>query len=223
MSKGQVYALTVLVAASLALNVALFLRQRDLERRLGSLERKPAAPRSATAPTEESSGPLPERRESAQLPANRMFRDDSRSSGATGGSPLPEATREAIEREVEKRLAEREKNRGAGVFSQGEGVLLKMEEPIAVLERELALTPAQKERIAAIWKRRDEELREQAENGSHGREMMKRFIEIQERYDEEVKRELDVAQQRKFDELQKSGRLMGGGVMFAFKGEPDKK
>jgi hypothetical protein len=49
----------------------------------------------------------------------------------------------------------------------------------------------------------------------------KKLMEVQDRYHELVKRELDISQQQKYEELKKQGKLMGGGFVVAFDVQDD--
>ena len=91
----------------------------------------------------------------------------------------------------------------------------KMEDPIAVMERELGLSPNQKMTIGDLWKKREEEMMKSM-NDAKMNEMAEKMKAIDERYDAAIKQNLDLGQQAKYDTLKKDGKLHGGsGVVFS--------
>ena len=205
MTRGTV-AISALVALGLGTACVLLLqRQRDLEERIARLEKRPApAPRAASGAPEAELPPTPAVRPSLPPPA-----EPARSASVPAPPaepPVSPAVQDAVAREVERQL----KERGGGGFLAG---AVRMEDPITRMEKELGLTPAQKVRVADLWKRRDEELLKTAETapGVEGfREHAKKLQEIEARYDAEIKRELDFTQAQKYDDLRRQGKLMGG-------------
>jgi hypothetical protein len=84
-----------------------------------------------------------------------------------------------------------------------------MADPLVVMERELNLSPSQKVRIGELFKQKQEEMIKAHDDSKMG-EAFKKMREIDQRYEELVKAELDVAQQQKYEELKKNGKLMPG-------------
>lgn len=183
---------------------ALANRQRQLAERVELLERRPPTP-PAEAPVGVEA---PATRPAAALerPASLPPSEPSRPAPvvpAPAAEAFTPAQRAELAKEVERALRER------GGPTIGWGAL---EDPMAVMEKELGLSPAQKLRVQALWKRRDAELMKGVDEGFQGNpgEHFKKLKEVEERYDEEIKRELDFAQREKYDALKKEGKLQPG-------------
>lgn len=206
---------TIVVLGIMAVGFVVFARRlKDLGDRLAFLER-----RTAGAGTKPPGGFVPQTT-STESPPPASTREEPPSQRSVDSPPvaaekapipsttpaLPPDVQAAVAREVERILQER-------------GPILPMvhnsKEPIEVMEEELGLTPGQKLRIAELIKQRDEEMKALAEKHPP-QEVMKRFPEVEERYEQTILRELDVAQQKKYLELQKTGKFLGPGHVFFF-------
>jgi hypothetical protein len=210
--------LGVLALLFLAGGMVLYRQQAALAERLDALERRPLAlPKPAALPfqprEEADPGPSP-----AGAP-----RESSRASTAPSAAVPPPAVaeafapaqREAIAREVERQV----ERRSPGVN------FASPEDPVALMEKELGLSPAQKIRIAELWARREEEQRKlfQGDAFTGGpAEHLQRIHELEERYETAIKRELDFSQQEKYAQLKKDGRLMPGVVFRVHLSDPAK-
>lgn len=212
----------VVVLGVVAAGFVVFARRlKELNDRLASIERRVAAPPPRVA----SGGP--EINVPSTIPAetpvlsNPTVREERSTPRTIESKPVTPSTtpilapdvQAAVAREVERILQER-------------GPILPMvhnsKEPIEVMEEELGLTPGQKLRIAELIKQRDEEMKALAEKHPP-QEVMKLFPEVEERYEQAILRELDVTQQKKYLELQKSGRFLGPGHVFFFSAGGEKK
>ena len=182
---------------------AIYSRQSVLADRLDALERREPAPsRALAAPA------------SAPGEGDRALTSPSAAAPtAIAPAPAPAALpaafsteqREAIAKEVERQLQARAPSLSA--FTR--------EEPLAVMEKELGLNPAQIVRVAELLKRRDEERSRLSESGGFQgapEEFPKRSMELEEKYDEAVRGELDFGQRQKFAWVKEYGRLNGGIV-----------
>ena len=182
---------------------AIYSRQSVLADRLDALERREPAPsRALAAPA------------SAPGEGDRALTSPSAAAPtAIAPAPAPAALpaafsteqREAIAKEVERQLQARAPSLSA--FTR--------EEPLAVMEKELGLNPAQIVRVAELLKRRDEERSRLSESGGFQgapEEFPKRSMELEEKYDEAVRGELDFGQRQKYARLKEEGRLNGGIV-----------
>jgi hypothetical protein len=87
----------------------------------------------------------------------------------------------------------------------------KSEDLEKTLERELHLTASQKERIAALLKTKREESSAifKGVNPFSGKALQK-AMELEAKYDQLIKNELDVTQQAKYDQLKKDGKINAG-------------
>ncbi len=87
----------------------------------------------------------------------------------------------------------------------------KPEDLEKVLAKELNLTESQKARIAEILKRKREELRALFEGKDPmAGSTLQKGLEIEKRYDSAIRNELDAAQQAKYDQLKKEGKIPAG-------------
>lgn len=159
-------------------------------------EREPAA----GAPSNGSGAPAPEGSPAGSGPIGRAPAANS------GG-----LSAEDVEKLVEKKLKEHDKK---NPFAE----ILNFEDPLVVMERELKLSPIQKTRIQGHLKERDEAAQEIWASGDprkEWKEMEAKQQELRKKCEENVKRELDLAQQEKYDELKKAGKINdfgGAGV-----------
>ncbi|MEK7468544.1 MAG: hypothetical protein AAB074_14125 [Planctomycetota bacterium] len=122
--------------------------------------------------------------------------------------PLSETDIEAL---IDKKIAERDKKHP---FAQ----IMNFEDPLVVMERELKLSPIQKTRIQQHFKERDDatmDLWQTEEGRKDWRGTEEKAAEFRKKCEESVKRELDLAQQDKYDELKKAGKIsdFGGAGM----------
>ena len=217
---------TIVVIGVIAVGFVVFARRlKELNDRIVTMERRTVATSGAETRVPES--PVPTMTLPNDPPAARATderhpqRPDEatsspRSSTTTSTTSVLTAEQQAaVAHEVERILKERRPSMP---------VVFESEDPLEVLEKELGLTPGQKLRIAEIFKHRDEELRLLPENHSP-QELSKLFPEIEERYEQATLRELDVVQQKKYEELQKAGKLLGRGTTFYFSAQtvPEKK
>lgn len=88
----------------------------------------------------------------------------------------------------------------------------KPEELEKLLAKELNLTESQKARIAELLARKREEMQSLLQNDPGPGLPLKKSLEIDRRYDTLIKNELDAAQQAKYDQLKKEGKI-GGGIV----------
>lgn len=200
--------LTLPLVVALALGVMVLSmaeRQRALEERIAQLERRPtSAPKAVAASPAEPAAAIPDA--PAPVTAPRPVAEPAVSPTPPAAlEPLAPAVQQAVAKEVERQLKERR----PGVFAEA----IRMEDPLTLMEKELGLSPSQKLRIGELWKKRDAEMMKQVEGNLGNLEAMKKVKEFEERYDLEIKRELDFAQQEKYDALKKQGRLHGGVVV----------
>lgn len=119
-------------------------------------------------------------------------------------------TEKDIEAMIEKKLAEHDKK---NPFAQ----IMNFEDPMVVMERELKLSPIQKTRIQQHMKEREDaimELWQSEEARKDWRATEEKAGELRKKCEESVKRELDLAQQEKYEELKKAGKIsdFGGGM-----------
>jgi hypothetical protein len=200
----------VLIVALGILCGALFNRQRSLEDRLAEVERRSAsAPRPAEAPAEKPVDerlPAPPVRaivEAPRVPADPEIRRPA--PVVATPEPLPPALQAAVAKEVERVMKEKR-----GLWLEGGDAV----DPMGVLEKELALSPVQKLRIQEHWKSRDEAFGKVPQESllKDPLEHIRKMTEIEEGCETAVKRELDFAQQEKYDALKKEGKLLGGAV-----------
>ena len=209
--------LSASVVALLALQVATSNRLAKLQDQIAKLEDRPVAggaPAVSTAPDPAGAGlggttgvvsgaPAPGTDAPAGA-ANPGGADvDTASplkSPRRAGEALSEADVEAL---IEKKLAARDKKNPLASF-------MSFEDPMTVMERELKLSPIQKTRIAGHMKERDDanmDLWQSEEGRKDWRANQEKSEELRKKYHESVKRELDLAQQDKYEELKKSGKL----------------
>jgi hypothetical protein len=231
-SKSQV-ALWALVVALLATQVVIAMRLVKVQDQLSRIEERPAAAAPSGNAAGAPAGGLTASTGSASAgdpaPGSSHATDaaDVRAAGPAdpppdGAAPVkpkrndpvdPDAAvcAKDVEKMIEKALAERDKkNPLAQIF--------EFEDPMVVMERELKLSPIQKSRIQQHWKERDDAMMDvwgTEEARKDWREASRKVEELQKTCDENVRRELDLAQQEKYDDLKKKGKLHdwgGGGV-----------
>ena len=209
--------LSASVVALLALQVATSNRLAKLQDQLAKLEDRPAAGGSGAVETAGVSAGT-EHGGTSGVASGAPVQGTGEPAGAAnpGGadvdaaSPLKsprrsgEAMSEAdVEALIEKKLEARDKKNPLASF-------MSFEDPMTVMERELKLSPIQKTRIAGHMKERDEanmDLWQSEEGRKDWRANQEKAEELRKKYDESVKRELDLAQQDKYEELKKSGKL----------------
>ncbi len=182
---------------------ALYTRQSALADRLEALERRSAAaPRTVVVPP-----PALPRADEEHRPSPRVEAPRQAVAGpAPAAPPSGDVLREAVAREVERQMEARRPS--IATFSSPE-------DPLAMLEKELGLSPAQKIRIAELWKRREEDQRKLFEGGAlkgGPGEHFKKVQELEEKYETAVNLELDFTQQERYAQLKKEGRLHNGVV-----------
>lgn len=216
----------VVLAGSVAANAYLWRRHQALSERVALLERRP--PASASSDPVPGPSSLVPRGEEVAAPLvaadrGRETRGGGRESAgaskvAASDDALTPAQKAAVAREVERQLKEQ------GAAGHKFPRPMTADQLLSMLEKELGLSESQKTRISEIWKQRDAEMRKMVEGGEFP--PPKKLMEVQDRYHEAVKRELDIAQQQKYDDLKKQGKLMGGGMVVAFEvgedGDPPK-
>ena len=219
--------LSATVVALLALQVATSSRLAKLQDQVSKLEERPAAGGTAggesatpvagaeTAGTKAVSsgdsvtgpgpdaGPVAGTASSGGTDGNATA---ARKPGRKSGEPMTEKDIEAL---IEKKLAARDKKNPLNA-------LMNFEDPMKVMERELKLTALQKTRILEHMKERDDatmELWQSEEARKDWRGIQEKSDELRKKCDESIKREMDLTQQDKYEELKKSGKLMdfGGG------------
>ena len=188
-------------------------RQQSMEQRLVELERRgpkggfivpepeTGSPMRVVPPVEirpqSESTPIVPDSKSRSLPATpRLESVPIELSGET----LTPSQQGAVAREVERIMKEKYGN--SPMFHA-------MEEPLVVMERELNLTPYQKERIAASLKERQEEMMKQVESEEKF-PSPKELMESEKRSEAAIKAVLSLEQQARYDELKKEGKLFGG-------------
>lgn len=186
---------------------AIYSRQSVLADRLDALERREPAPSRALAAPASAPGEGDRALTSPSAAAPTAIASAPAPCPAPAALPAAFSTeqREAIAKEVERQLQARAPSLSA--FTR--------EEPLAVMEKELGLNPAQIVRVAELLKRRDEERSRLSESGGFQgapEEFPKRSMELEEKYDEAVRGELDFGQRQKYARLKEEGRLNGGIV-----------
>jgi hypothetical protein len=128
-------------------------------------------------------------------------RAPGRNPGGDGGS-MSKADVEAL---IDKKLKEKDDKSPFKLFA--------MDDPLEVMEKELRLSPLQKDRIKQHYDDAQREISEMWMKGmsdkEHWADTVKKTEEVEKRKEENIKRELDLAQQEKYDELKKAGKLNG--------------
>lgn len=215
------------VLALLALQVATSQRISKLQEQLARLEEKPgpgaAAPGGAGDAARAGTGGTPA---ATEQPAAGTGGDaPGRVAAGPGPTDAPDAapgrkpvaraaegplTERDIEAMIEKKLAEHDKK---NPLAQ----IMNFEDPLAVMDRELKLSPIQKTRIQQHFKERDDaimDLWQSDEARKDWRGTEGKAAELRKKCEESVKRELDLAQQEKYEELKKAGKIsdFGAGV-----------
>ncbi|KAF0245600.1 MAG: hypothetical protein FD180_1468 [Planctomycetota bacterium] len=209
------------VIALLAMQVATSMRLAKLQDQIGKLEAAP--PTVASVAKADGTGATDPAAAGAKGGSTNGATDPAGAAGAAGaadtGSAKKPASRKAdgslsekeIEKLIDKKLAERDKK---NPFAQ----IMNFEDPLVVMERELKLSPIQKTRIAQHFKERDDatmELWQTEEGRKDWRGTEAKAAELRKTCEESVKRELDLAQQDKYEELKKAGKIsdFGGAGM----------
>ena len=207
-------AITLLSVALLAvfiLQAVLFRRIQQLEERLDTRQeearRRPPVRGTERASVPAPPGPgFPERGALSVMttePAPAAETPEPSTPAAAPDAPLP---RNEVEQLVRRMIREeREKS------PLGRGMNFTMEDPMKVMERELKLSPAQILRIKEHRKARRESFMQLDRDTSLQSDLKgyaKRFKDAEEAYHDAVKRELDFSQQKKYEDLRKSGKLM---------------
>ena len=230
--------LSATVVALLALQIATSNRLAKLQDQVAKLEERPAAGGSAAGEAARASGGT----ESGVAPGASHSGKGSPGEGHSGaGSPAGSAntgsadadaasplksprkaageamSEQDVEALIEKKLAARDKKNPLASF-------MNFEDPMTVMDRELKLSPIQKTRIAGHMKERDDatmDLWQTEEGRKDWRATQEKSEELRKKCEESVKRELDLAQQDKYEELKKSGKLLdfgGGGASVVING-----
>lgn len=223
--------LGALIVALLALQVATMARMNRLQEQVAKLEERPAGAGGAGSAVADGARPGEGGVDAARAAGGRAEGGGpgADGAGATGGAPAGTAdaggssarrpaarpadgalTEKDIEAMIEKKLAEHDKKNPLSA-------IMNFEDPLAVMERELKLSPIQKTRIQQHFKERDDavmELWQSEEARKDWRGTEEKAGEIRKKCEESVKRELDLAQQDKYEELKKAGKIsdFGGGM-----------
>jgi len=211
----------VLVALTAAVTV-LVIQNRALTRRVGTLEsalnaNRDAHARPGSAATGESTSlgrefeagnivegadgrPARRAEPAPDAPADPA---SATASKTVEGIALTPAMEEAVARAVDRILKEKYAH------------LPKTSNPEdleKVLEKELNLTASQKVRIAELLKQKSEELTKvfTSDEGILSGNSLKKGMEIERRYETAIKNELDSAQQAKYEQLKKDGKIPQG-------------
>lgn len=183
----------------------LFGRLGAISERLEALERRGLGQRTASTSTPPSVVPEAPSVEAALRSETARPMVVAPPIGAAAPSPAvppaPTALQDAVAKEVERQL----QARGPSIAFSGP------QDPLTVLEKELGLSPAQKIRIGELFQQRDEEQRKLFEKGGPPQHL-KALPELEARYEAEILRELDYAQQQKYEQLKKDGKLQQGVV-----------
>ena len=221
-------AIHVAILAGLVLAVTfLIFQSRALTFRLQALESAtpkegpaPSTPARA-APAEGSDAPdelKPVQVEGSSKPAVRPVTpptsSDSPADARAPEASLTSAQEQAVERSVDRILKEKY------------GHLPRMPNPDDLektLAKELNLTESQKARIGELVKKKRQELRELFENEPAAGLPLKKGMEIDRKYDALIKNELDAAQQAKYEQLKKDGKIPQGVTIQIEAGGPDTK
>jgi hypothetical protein len=211
-------ALTAAVTVLVIQNRALTVRLATVENALGGNRKDPLRPGSAGERESRSAGREYGAGNFAEGPDGRPARRADSDPTAPSGTPsepeakmsesaaLTPAFEEAVARAVDRILKEKY------------GHLPKIPNPEdleKVLEKELNLTASQKVRIAELLKQKRAELGKlftEDEGGLSG-SALKKGMEIERRYEAAIKNELDSAQQAKYEQLKKDGKIPQGVVV----------
>ena len=206
-------AIHVAILAGLVLAVTfLIFQSRALTFRLQILEQRAPAPERTPAPSPMGkvlTGPTDAKVDDDLKPTyiEGVIRggvvvplEPAKTTEKTGLTPAQE---QAVAQSVEKILKEK----------YGHLPKAEVHEPLeTVLERELNLTATQKERIADLLKKKQEESRTSFKGGNpFSGANLQRAFELDAKYEKLIKDELDAPQQAKYDQLKKDGKI-GGGI-----------
>jgi len=219
-------ALTAAVTVLVIQNRALTVRVVTLESALGANHEPPVRTGSSTSgktttPTREyGAGDYvegPDGRPARRADSDPDARKESPSApGAKSidGVPMTPAMEEAVARAVDRIL--KEKYRHLATVPNPDDLE-------KVLEKELNLTASQKVRIAELLKQKKEEITKAftAEEGLLSGSSLKKGMEIERRYETAIKNELDSAQQAKYEQLKKDGKIPQGLVVTVDADVPD--
>ena len=212
---GLIVAVTFLIFQSRALT----LRLQALETTSVRVDSSPPAPDSRPprgAPL--SAGELQLPRETPEPP---VAREADPAKAPTPSAPLSTLPAEktwissdleqSVARHVDRILAEK----------YGHLPKAKTEDLEKVLERELNLTPSQKERISALLKKKREESNTvfSGKNPFSGN-VLQKAMELDAKYETAIKNELDATQQAKYDQLKKDGKI-NSGIMIQIEANGD--
>ncbi|MCE9582650.1 MAG: hypothetical protein K8T20_09175 [Planctomycetes bacterium] len=242
MSRSTVV-LGALVLALLAISIGTSLKLVKLQEQVAKLEERQggaSVPAGGTAGSQVASGGAKDSTGTATAGNGAVSdagtangntspgSDSPAGGGGTGRKPAARATdgtlsEKDIEAMIEKKLAAHDQKNPLATF-------MNFEDPMVVMERELKLSSIQKTRIQQHIKERDEatmELYQAPEARKDWKAAEEKATELRKTCDESVKRELDLAQQDKYEELKKSGKLMdfgsGGGMSIMIGGPATKE
>lgn len=217
------------VLALLALQVATSQRISKLQEQLARLEERPGpgpaaagggseAGRPGTAGTDLAAGqPAAGGGTGGDAPGRATAGSGAADAPETapGRKPVARAsdgplTEQDIVALIDRKLAEHDKKNPLAA-------IMNFEDPLTVMDRELKLSPIQKTRIQQHFKERDDAIMDlwQSEEGRKDwRGTEAKAGELRKKCEESVKRELDLAQQEKYEELKKAGKIsdFGAGV-----------
>jgi hypothetical protein len=212
--KAAIAALAVVLAICAAMNVMLYQRVAALEAKMSgkTARHESAAPaHGAVVPDERT------RNDERGTPDDRSVPQPVTGKAAGTPGPAPDrilggpataevspALKSMIAAEVDRAVKEK-----VGDLPR----ITRMEDPMAVMEKELGLSPNQKMEIGALWQKREDEMKKTLHDAKMA-DMPDKMKELETRYDGLIKSHLDLGQQAKYDALKKDGKLMGGGVVF---------
>ena len=221
MNKFQAVHVAVLAGLVIAVTLLVF-QSRALTFKVQALEAErgkpaPVAPQAKTAPsnptfdfggpsalleeTQPRYGSKPAGSTLVETPV-QVQKPATTPPAARGESDLSPAQEQAVARSVDRILEEKY------------GHLPKVHKPEdmeKMLERELSLTASQKERITALFAKKREESSEifKGQNPFSGK-VLQKAMELDSKYENLVKNELDATQQAKYDQLKKDGKINNG-------------
>lgn len=198
------------LASLFVLQIATSVRLAGLQNQLAKWEERAGGGAVAAAATARDPGVAPATRPGME-PTSSFTPESGADRGSCAPAGLPAAAdlpmlRKDVEALIAKKIAEYDEGWEDAAW----------EDPMTVMERELRLSPIQKTRIAGHMKERDEAAMdlwgaEGARRDWRGTEA--KVGELRKQCDEAIRRELDLAQQDRYEELKKSGQLVdiGGG------------
>jgi Spy/CpxP family protein refolding chaperone len=224
MQKYQAFHVVVLAGLVMAVTFLIF-QSRALTIRLQTLEaasvrveksppvREPEPPKGAPMAPTEMDAPPARRPSEIDVESSKPAAEPSvKLAQAPERAELTPAQEQAVAKAVDRILEER-----FGHLPKGN----RPEDLEKTLERELNLTPSQKERIAEILKRKREESSSifKGSNPFSGK-VLQKAMELDAKYDTLVKNELDATQQAKYDQLKKEGKI-NNGISIQIDATPD--